>query len=165
MNARRLKLVVVVAVAGASSNWAGSAEATVVSFDSATRAASDVLVIDGVTIATAFGANGQVATVQRIGLGAAGLLSPGFIDRFDSYGDCSSTDGPCHGGDPPVSLSVDGRINSVTLRFYLTLDGPPKSPADVCCAFEWGVGRAQRGVATIPELRGARRYGSAARDA
>ena len=144
MNARRLTLIVAVAVAVASSTWPGRAEATVISFDSVTRAASDVLIIDGVTIAPnatlgsgeGAGVGGQVATVQGIGLGTTGLLSPGFIDRFDSYGDCSST-GLCHGNDSSVSLSVDGRINSVTLQFYHTLDGPPKNPEDNCCSFEW----------------------------
>jgi len=141
LNARRLKLIVAVALAVASSTWAGRAEATVVSFDSMTRAPSDMLVIDGVTIApTPWGVDaveGQVATVEGIGLGTTGLLSPGFIDRFDSYyGDCSST-GLCHGYDSAVRLSVNGRINSVTLRLYQTLDGPPKNPEDHCCAFEW----------------------------
>jgi hypothetical protein len=136
-----VKLIVAVAVAVASSTWPGRAEATVVSFDSVTRAASDVLVIDGVTIApTPWGVDavdGQVATVEGIGLGTTGLLSPGFIDRFDNFGDCSTTGGLCHGYDSAVRLSVNGRINSVTLRFYQTLDGPPKNPEDGCCAFEW----------------------------
>jgi len=153
VNARRLKLIVAVVAGVASSVWPGRADATVISFDSLTRPASDVLVIDGVTITPeqSGGPVGKVATVQGIGLGIAGLLSPGFVDRFDSFGGCSST-GPCgtsSGNDFGVSLSVNGRINSVTLRFYQTLDGPPKNADDSCCAFEWSY-FARNGLAAAP---------------
>jgi hypothetical protein len=109
------------------------AHATVVSFNTLSSAATDVLQIGGVTITGT-----DVATVFGTGLG----VGDGSFDEFVSYNPADDSTNTTVDGN--MSLSVDGRINSMTIMPFFNVIGGTPCPA---CNFEIGY-RPQTGVPT-----------------
>lgn len=101
-------------------------EATLVYFDDADRAPSEILQIGGVTVTSAD--SGKPATVAGVGLGSAFLDPVGSIDRQASYPDgvAAAMEG--------VSLSVNGKINSFSIMPYFSVSG---SSEDTFVPFEF----------------------------
>lgn len=102
----------------------GRASAVVVDFTQVSIGAQGTIDFEGVTI-TANDEFWQVALVAGEGLGLAGVESSGSIDLiyqryFDSEGNYLSSSS----SDGTLSMSVDGRINAVTIAPYMTIDGP-----------------------------------------
>lgn len=122
---RRPLMVAVLLVVLCSSN----AEAILVDFTQVTRAPSDALVIDGVTITGSPGFNGigasSISTVEGIGLGVGGLAPSGSLDRLIELN--VTEDFPGTGRDVrdvPLTLTVDGEITALTILPYFTFLGP-----------------------------------------
>jgi hypothetical protein len=107
--------------------WPSPASADLIDFTQVSRGPSDTLVFKGVTISAADGA--QVSMVAGRGLGVGsngsvdGQLSWDFdqtvsdFSRFPPFKEFESLE-------RRMRLSVDGRINSLTLQPYMKIDGP-----------------------------------------
>lgn len=109
---------------------ASKAEAILVDFTQVTRAPSDRLVIDGVTITAASGFNAvgssSISTVAGTGLGVGALAPNGSIDRLMEL----TITGEYWLGtgrdirEAPLTLTVDGEITALTILPYFTFIGP-----------------------------------------
>jgi hypothetical protein len=100
------------------------AHADVVDFTQVSIGAQSSFSYQGVTVT---GNNAtQVSTVAGVGLGISGVGSDGSIDWI--YNRFSDSDGNYISGGTmetgTLNLSVDGRINSITLVPYLSIEGP-----------------------------------------
>jgi len=101
---------------------ASYAEGSTVDFTALTLTPSGTLTIDGVTITGQNGAT--VGTVTGEGLGIADYGSAGSFDKTIAYNSTGLVPGTATTFDGFLSILVDGRIDSITLKPYFVYDGP-----------------------------------------
>jgi hypothetical protein len=92
--------------------------ATTIDFSSQDRGPSNPLEMSGITVSTDSIGGGRAATAAGVGLGNDSVGLPGFLDTLETYG---LPEFRSEG----LELRVNGRVNSFTIRPFITVEDAP----------------------------------------